>query len=142
MKQLIALCGIIASTTTFAAPQPPMQEGLWEITSHTEIPGSSARAQPVTSRACYTKQDVASENPAAPKDDTCEIHDYQSRGNTADWSIACAGKGNIIGRGSVTFHDKTTYSGTVTLRIRTEGQPEIQMRNNYSAKRISDCNNQ
>lgn len=116
-----------------------MQEGLWEITSHTEILGRPASTQPVVSRACYTKQDVESTDAAAPKDDKCAVSDYLHRGNTATWGIKCAGKENITGHGAVTFHSRTAYDGIVKLRMQPEGQMEIQMNNSYRARRIGDC---
>jgi hypothetical protein len=140
MKQIITLYCIATATTSFAASLSPMQEGLWEITSHTEIPGRKApQPQPVTSRACYTLQDVEQENAAAPKDDRCEIRNYQHTGNKATWEITCAGKENITGHGSVTFDGRIAYRGTVALTMTLEGQSEIQMNNNYSGKRLGNC---
>lgn len=139
MKHFVSLFSIIASTFSFAAPPSMMQDGLWEITSRTEIVGRPESTPPVTSRACYTKQDVESVNAVAPKDEKCEISDYKHQGNNATWNITCTGKGNITGHGSVTFHSRSTYSGTVKLRLQQEGHAEIQMNNDYSGKRIGDC---
>lgn len=139
MKRYLTLLSLAVSTIGFASPPSSMQDGLWEITTHTEIAGMPTQAQPVTTRTCYTKQDVESENAAAPKNDRCDIKDYRVAGNTASWTIACAGKENITGEGSITFHDRQAYSGTARLRMRPEGQEEILMRNNYRGKRISDC---
>lgn len=137
--RIYLIIGIIAAGTALAAPPPLMQDGLWEITSQTELSGRPTPPKPTISQACYTKQDVERENAATPNSDKCEIRNYLLAGNQATWSITCIGKENITGHGSVTFHDKTAYSGTVKLRLQPEGQAEIRMDNNYSGKRIGDC---
>lgn len=116
-----------------------MQEGLWKIVSEATISGTQMQAEPTTTHACYTENDVASENVAIPKDERCTINDYQLVGNTASWSITCAGKEKITGNGTLTYQGRTAYRGTATLRMNIEGQQEIQISNSYSAKRVGDC---
>lgn len=139
MKRYFTIVGISAATCTLAAPPPQMQEGLWEITTQTEIADTTAPLPPETTRACYSKQDVENDSAATPKDEKCEIQDYRVAGNIASWNIVCSAPEKITGNGTVTFHNRTSYSGTATLRMQIQGKPPIQMTNRYSGKRLGAC---
>ena len=139
MKNHITALGFFCTTLLVAATPSSMQEGLWETSSQATILGAKTQAPPSVTRACYTQNDVERENVAIPKDERCAINDYQLVGNTATWTIACAGNEKITGNGSLTFHGRTAYSGSAKLRMVIEGQPDIHISNSYSAKRIGDC---
>lgn len=139
MKNHITIFGLFWSVASVAAPPSQMQEGLWEMISEATVSGAQTQAAPTTTHACYTENDVENENVAIPKDERCTINNYQLVGNTASWSITCAGKEKISGNGTLTFQGRTAYSGTAKLRMSTEGQQEIQISNRYSAKRVGDC---
>ena len=116
-----------------------MQEGLWEITTQTEIIGAATQPRPETTSACYSKQDVENDSAATPRDEKCEVQDYRVAGNIASWNIRCSVPEKVTGSGTVTFHNRTSYSGTATLRMQVQGKPTIQMTNRYSGKRLGEC---
>jgi hypothetical protein len=139
MKKYIQILGISAATCALAAPPTQMQEGLWEITTQAEVSGAATKTPPETASACYSKQDVENESPATPKDEKCEIQNYRVDGNIASWDILCSMPEKVTGSGTVTFHNRTSYSGTAKLRMEAQGKPPIQISNRYSGKRLGEC---
>ena len=139
MKRYITILGIFVATCALAAQPTQMQEGLWEITTQTEIQGAAAHPPPETTSACYSKQDVENDSAATPKDEKCEVQNYRVAGNIASWNILCSAPEKVTGSGTVTFHNRTSYSGTATLRMQVQGKPPIQMTNRYSGKRLGEC---
>jgi 2-methylaconitate cis-trans-isomerase PrpF len=139
MKRFVAALSLaVTAQTVFAAPETQIQDGLWEITTETEIPGTPTRPAAETIRTCYTKADVA-EGAMVPKGEQCEVLDYRLSGNTAKWNIRCAGQNPVTGSGTIVFSSRSAYSGTLQLRLQADGQPEIRMNNRYAAKRIGAC---
>ena len=139
MKRFVAVLSLaIIAPATFAASEAQIQEGLWEITTQTEIPGMPARPGAETIRTCYTKADVA-EGAMVPKGEQCEVRNYRLSGSTANWDIRCAGKNAVTGSGTILFSSRTAYSGTLQLRLQADGQPEVRMNNSYAAKRVGPC---
>lgn len=127
---LPAMCGASSS---------PMQEGLWEVTTQTEIAGVATASPPTATRHCLSRQDVETSDAVAPKDDKCEVKDYRLEGAKATWSIECRGKERIIGTGSVFFNGRTAYSGSANLTMQVPGASEMRITHRYDARRIGDC---
>lgn len=122
-----------------AASTSPMQEGLWELTTQTEVAGIGAPRAPTTARTCLSRQDVEASDAAAPKDDQCEVRDYRLQGNQATWSIECRGKERVAGTGSITFNGRTAYSGQARLTVQMPGATAMQITHHYEGRRVGDC---
>lgn len=134
---ILALHGL-AAAPAFAEQHLQMRDGLWEITIHTNSPGTSP-PPPNTSQSCYSKQDIASGNAAVPKSERCDIENYDVRGNVATWQIKCRGEGEVTGNGQLTFVSDTAYYGSIQLRIRLPGHPDQYVSNRYDARRLGGC---
>lgn len=124
------------------AASPNMRDGLWEVTTKMEMTGKSGVAMPQqTVRNCLTKKDVENPRGSAPgtagKDNRCKMTDYKLQGNTATWKMACEGKGAMTGSGSITYNGDS-YTGSQTMAMSQGGQA-MNMKMNYSGRRIGDC---
>ena len=106
MKRIIFL-GIAAFIflpvgQAFAGPQ--LNPGKWEITTTTQMAGLPAQSAKHTQ--CLTTDDAVptSHDP----NQSCEISDIKTKGNTITWKVHCTGGGDKInGNGSVTYSGNT-----------------------------------
>jgi hypothetical protein len=120
---------------------PDMKDGLWEITMKMEMAGMPGGMPPQVVKQCYTRKDV--ENPEKlvrqgdPGSENCKVSNYQLKGNTASWNMACKGPEEMTGSGTMTFSG-TSYTGTTRMSVKSGGQTQ-NMTMQYSGKRIGDC---
>ncbi|MCE1170154.1 MAG: DUF3617 domain-containing protein [Azovibrio sp.] len=134
-KILLTLLGLGFTLPTFAAQ--PAKAGLWEYSFRMEMPGMPT--QPMTHKVCQSAQDM--EASPVPQDDHCKLKNYKLSGNTATWQVECQGEAGekMSGEGSVTFQNDSAYSGETRMRIQAKGQPAMEMKQKFSAKRVGDC---
>jgi len=59
MKTWILLPALCLAQGVWAAETPNMQDGEWEITTRTLMPGMPMQVPPQTVRICISKQDIA-----------------------------------------------------------------------------------
>jgi hypothetical protein len=105
-----------------------------------EMAGMPGGMPPQVVRQCMTKKDV--ENPqrlaqGGPGADRCQISNYQLRGSTASWDMACKGPEEMTGSGTITFSGDS-YTGTNRMTVKSGGQTQ-NMTMQYSGKRLGDC---
>jgi|GEM_PF-579015 hypothetical protein len=135
MKKIIFL-GIAAFIflpvgQAFAGPQ--LNPGKWEITTTTQMAGLPAQSAKHTQ--CLTADDAVptSHDP----NQSCEISDIKTKGNTITWKVHCTGGGGKInGNGSVTYSGNTMNG---TLNMTTGG---MQIKSKISGRRIGACDGQ
>ncbi|MBP9010123.1 MAG: DUF3617 family protein [Smithellaceae bacterium] len=135
MKRIIFL-GIAAFIflpvgQAFAGPQ--LNPGKWEITTTTQMAGLPAQSAKHTQ--CLTTDDAVptSHDP----NQSCEISDIKTKGNTITWKVHCTGGGDKInGNGSVTYSGNTMNG---TLNMTTGG---MQIKSKISGRRIGACDGQ
>jgi hypothetical protein len=122
------------------AAAPNMREGMWEITMKMEMAGMPGGMPPQVVKQCFTKKDT--ENPqkfaqSGPGSERCQISNYQLKGNTASWDMACKGPEEMTGSGTITFSGDS-YTGTNRMSMKSGGQGQ-NMTMQYSGKRVGDC---
>lgn len=133
------LAAVLSQAAHAAAPN--MREGMWEISMKMEMAGMPGGMPPQVVKQCYTRKDV--ENPERlarqgdPKSENCKISNYQLKGNTASWDMACKGPEEMTGSGTMTFSGDS-YSGTNRMSVKSGGQTH-NMTMQYSGKRVGDC---
>lgn len=115
---------------------------MWEITTKMEMTGKSDAVTPQqTVRQCLTKRDVEDPRRTTPSagdhGSRCKMTDYKLQGNTATWKMACEGQGAMTGTGTVTYSGDS-YSGSQTMAMKGGGQT-MNMKMNYSGRRVGDC---
>src|SRR5512135_2093179 len=81
----VLACSILWGTAAFCAPN--LQDGLWEITTSTEMKGMPAgMMKPMTRTTCLTQKDSVPERPVKSE---CKMSDMKSTGNTVTWTVTC-----------------------------------------------------
>lgn len=134
----LAACSLAAPAPAAA---PNMKEGLWEVTTTTEMAGMPAGMKPTVVRQCVTRKDLEDPRRTAPGgnpvDQRCQVTGHKLQGNTASWNVACKGEGAMTGSGSITYSD-TSYTGTSRMTMSHGGQPRV-MTIHYRGRRIGDC---
>jgi hypothetical protein len=125
----VILLAIFASTALHGAT-PVIQPGEWEITMQIEGVGS---AEPMVTRVCMTRQDVAALAPPKGKgSDDCKVTGGGLTGPVLSYAVKCDKK-KVTTQTRITFSGDR-YEGTVT--ITTDGREIRQIMN---ARRIGEC---
>ena len=116
---------------------PNMREGLWEITTKTEISGMPNTMPAITHTQCLTKQNMIPQN--SRKDQHCKISNVKVKGNTVSWKMVCKNQsGTTKGSGKITYKG-TSFKGIMTLIMKYPGQGKMNMRSSMTGRRIGNC---
>ena len=132
---LAAALLLAASATASAAPN--IQDGLWEITTKTEMQGMPMAMPTVKHTACLSQKDAVPQKPE--KDQKCRITSNKIEGNTVTWGMECRDKGQVIRSSGKVSYSGSSFSGTSHTTIEQPGEGKMQMTNHMSGKRIGDC---
>ncbi len=110
-----------------------MNEGMWEITTTTEMPGMPFQMPPMTVTQCITHQDLVPQN--QQPDSQCTMTNNQISGNTVIWSVVCKGEGGTTrGDGKITYHGDG-FEGTMNMAM----EQGMQMTNHMKGRRVGAC---
>lgn len=139
MNKYMALLPFLLFVSTVHA-EPNMQDGMWEITSKTEIqglpPGSMPPNMTHTMKQCMTKQEAVPREQV--KNPNCKMIDTKVDGNTVTWNMQCRNKeGTVDSSGKITYSG-TTFSGESRVNS-TGGGQKMNMVQKMSGRRIGDC---
>lgn len=128
----LSTCILISS-----AQSQQMRPGKWEVTSTSEMTGMPMQMKipPVTFSLCVDKQ--IPDKPPIAADKSCKFSNYKLSGEVATWKMDCGGHGKMSGEGSIQFKGDT-YTGSSILTMSMGGM-SVQMKNNYSGKRLGEC---
>ncbi|MCE5194506.1 MAG: DUF3617 domain-containing protein [Nitrospiraceae bacterium] len=128
---LIVLGFVLSAVPVFSAPN--MQDGLWEITTTTDIPGMPAgMSKPVKQKSCLTKSDAVPKQ----KDSDCKVTSSKISGNTVAWDVSCK-NGGVVSEGMVIYSgDK--FDGTSITTVNQGGQT-MKIKSRMDGKRIGPC---
>jgi hypothetical protein len=134
-------CAVAAQPAT---PSPPsgLKPGTWEISTAVEF-SSTATHKTVTSRLCYSPEDVAAPNRVLPPQRglgaQCLASDVKFGGTTGiAWKLTCSGKdGTMTGTGSMK-PGPTAYSAEVRLE-RKSGGKVVHVDEKISGRWVGTC---
>ncbi len=126
---LIVSCGLFWAGSAFCAPN--MQDGLWEITTKSEMKGMPAgMMKPMTHTMCLTQKDSV---PEKPRKTDCKMT-HSINGNTVTWSVTCP---DSVSNGRITYAG-ASFDGTMETTMNHGGE-KMQMKNSMKGKRIGPC---
>lgn len=119
---------------------PNLADGLWEITSQTEIkglpPGSMPPNMTHTMKQCLTRQQAVPSQP--DKNPACKLLNSKVDGNTVSWIMQCRNpEGTVDSTGRITYSGNT-FSGEVRIDS-SGGKQKMNMVQKMSGRRIGDC---
>jgi hypothetical protein len=127
------LLSLIYAVAAFAAPN--YQEGLWEITTTTNMPGMPKEMmRPMKHQVCMTKQNAVPQQ--QQKDEQqCKMTNQRTVGNKVFWTMTC--KNGTVSDGEITY-SKTTFDGAQTTRT-SHGGRQMTVKSTMSGKYLGPC---
>ncbi|MDP2784102.1 MAG: DUF3617 domain-containing protein [Sulfurimicrobium sp.] len=140
MKKLLLLSLPVLFAVSQAYAEPNMQDGMWEITSKTEIqglpPGSMPPNMTHTMKQCMTKQDAVPREQV--KNPNCKMVNTKVDGNAVTWNMQCRNKEGIVDSVGKITYSGSTFSGETRMNTSGGGQ-KMNMVQKMSGRRIGDC---
>lgn len=133
-------CGTLVLGMAAASAQPNAKDGLWEITTKTEMAGMPGAMPAMTMQRCFSAKDFedpAAMNRAMDKGTRCETSDYRLQGNTATWKVVCTGETPMTGTGTATYAG-TSYAMTTRMAM-THGGQTMNMTTTNNGKYLGPC---
>lgn len=132
-RTMSAVLGVLLLLPTGVFAADSIREGLWQITTQTEMPGMPMKIPASTIKHCYTKDDVKDQKRVIARDKNCSVTDYKVTGNKVTWAMTCTGQS------AGTFTGETIFSSdayTSTMKMKSQGQ---NMTMKMKGKRIGAC---
>jgi hypothetical protein len=140
---LLALAGQALAQGKAAAPAPtPMKPGLWEIATTVDTSESTTR-RAITSRLCYTSDDVASPAGVLPPQRglamKCLAKDVKATDpSNVTWKLVCKGKDSTFTGSGTMKSEPTRYVAQVSLESKA-GRKVATIDSKTSAHWVGDC---
>ena len=135
-KYILAILLCLTLSTAFAE-MPDIQEGLWEVSSETIIPGMPMKMPAVTMEQCFTKQSMKPEN--ILQQNNCQMDNMDISNNLVTWSMTCEQEGMTMkGSGNIQYQ-KTHFSGAFNMTMSGAPQGEMTMQTKLKGRYIGQC---
>lgn len=120
---------------------PAMKPGLWE-TSIVEQTAKSTDKRTITSRTCYSAEDVKSVERVLPQQRDfgmkCQHREIKAQGSVVTWKLTCSGKeGSSAGPVKMTLGAES-YTAQATLDVKTNGKAR-KVEQNITGKLVGAC---
>ncbi|HXX58310.1 MAG TPA: DUF3617 family protein [Thermodesulfovibrionales bacterium] len=127
--------GLLSAAVAFG--EPNMEEGKWEMTMKTEMPGMPMEMPPTKYTQCLTKKDMVPQK--KEKNEDCKMISSKVEGNTVTWVMQCKTKGGTVdSTGKITYKGNS-FEGVVKTTMKESGDEQIEVTGRMSGKRIGDC---
>ncbi|MCX5806547.1 MAG: DUF3617 family protein [Proteobacteria bacterium] len=136
---LIAVVALL-TLVWVTAGSAEIKEGLWEITTKTEIKGMPGQMPATTTKQCITKNDVVPKPEKQEKSQECKIKDQKVSGDTVTYAMECKDRsGTIVEISGKTTYKGNTFDGTTNTTMKSKEEGTMQMTSKMSGKYIGLC---
>jgi hypothetical protein len=137
-----SIAGIVCAQPAATTAPSGLKPGSWEISTVIEFSDTSTR-KTITSRLCYSPEDVASPGRVLPPQRglgvQCLASDIKAGGATGiGWKLACTGKGGAMNGTGTMKPGPTAYSAEVHLERKTGGKV-ARIDEKTSARWVGPC---
>ncbi|MCX5810093.1 MAG: DUF3617 family protein [Proteobacteria bacterium] len=123
-----------------SAGSAEIKEGLWEITTTSEMKGVPVQLPPSTLQQCITKKDLVPKSDLQGAGQDCRIKDEKVGSNTVSYVVECKDKdGNIIEISGKTNYRGNVFDGAATTTVKTKDQGTMQMTSTTLGRYIGPC---
>ncbi len=120
------------------AADPNIKDGLWEITTKTEMKGMPGNIPPTKMKQCLTKKDSIPQQ-GNTKNNNCKMIDNRVYGNTVSWTMLCTEKdGTMESKGQMKYKGDT-FDGTTVTTIKDKAGQTQQITSRMTGKRLGPC---
>ncbi|MCF6206372.1 MAG: DUF3617 domain-containing protein [Sulfurovum sp.] len=136
----LATLSIIYTFGTVAEADINMKEGLWTITSKTDMSGLPMAIPESSFTQCITKKDLLPRGENKEAESQCKIIEQKISGNTITWKMECdTGEGvKTKISGSITYNGNTMHGTTETITFVPQ-MGEMKMKQTMTGKRVGEC---
>lgn len=132
MLAALSLVFCAAGCGSSASSGPDIKDGLWEITTTTDMPGMPAGfMKPFTHSACLSKKDSV---PKSEQDSGCKMQDVKTQGNTVSWALVCK---EAVTKGKITYSG-SSFDGETETVVKAEGK-DINVKNTMKGRYLGPC---
>ena len=116
---------------------PNMEEGMWEITMKTEMPGMPMEMPPMKFSQCLTKKDMVPHK--KEKNEDCKMVSTKVEGNTVTWVAQCRMKeGTMDSTGKITYRGGG-FDGVINVLMNTKDTGKMEVTQRMTGRRTGDC---
>ncbi|MFO7569152.1 MAG: DUF3617 family protein [Smithellaceae bacterium] len=114
-----------------------LKDGLWEMTSRTEIKGMPQQMPSTTFRQCLTKSDPVPQS--QDKSFDCKTTSRKISGDTVTYVVECRGKDGVMVTKGKNTYTGLSMEGSSETSFKMQGQPEMQMTTKMKGTYIGAC---
>lgn len=124
---------------TLKAADPNMKDGLWEITTKTEMKGIPGNIPPTVMKQCLTKKDNVPQQDKS-KNPNCKMTENKLSGNTVTWTMLCKEKdgSTMESKGQMTYKGDT-FDGNSVMTMKDKAGKSQQITSKMNGKRLGPC---
>jgi len=120
------------------AADPNMKDGLWEITTKTEMKGMPGNIPPTTMKQCLTKKDNVPQEDKG-KNPNCKMTENKVSGDTVTWTMLCKEKdGTMDNKGQMTYKGDT-FDGKSVMTMKDKSGKAQVITSKMTGKRLGPC---
>ena len=120
------------------AADPNMKDGLWEITTKTEMKGIPGKIPPTTMKQCLTKKDSIPQEDKG-KNPNCKMTENKVSGDTVTWTMLCKEKdGTMENKGQMTYKGDT-FDGKSVMTMKDKAGKAQVITSKMTGKRLGPC---
>lgn len=137
--KIVLLAAVVLSLfcVGIAGAEVNMQDGMWEMTMKTEMPGMPFEMPPVKFSQCLTKKDMVPQR--KEKNEDCKMISTRTEGSTIYWKAQCRSKdGTMDSDGKITYRGDS-FDGVMKTIMDDSKSGRMEVTNHMSGRRIGDC---
>lgn len=132
---------LFMSVCMWASPgSAQIKEGLWEITTKSEMKGLPMQIPPTITKQCITKKEPFPMPDKQEKGQECKIKEQKISSDTVTYAMECKDKtGAVVTTSGKSTYKGNTFNGTTDITMKSKEQGTIHMKNTMSGKYIGPC---
>jgi hypothetical protein len=139
LRNICIALAIVISLVWITGASAEMKEGLWQITTKSEMKGMSMQIPATTMKQCMTKKDMTPKPEKQPNGQECVTKDQKVSGDTVTYAMECkSANSTTVQNGKMTYKGES-FDGATDTTIKTKGQPEMRMTSTMSGKYLGPC---
>ncbi|MHB8110025.1 MAG: DUF3617 domain-containing protein [Syntrophorhabdaceae bacterium] len=117
-----------------------MKDGLWEITTKTEMKGMQGiNIPPQVVKQCMTKKDSVPQQGPKEKNPNCKVTENKVSGNTVSMAMVCKEKDATTEMKTQLTYKGDSFDGTTVTTMKDKGGKAQQINTKMSGKRLGPC---
>jgi len=139
LRDICIALAIVISLVWITSASAEMKEGLWQITTKSEMKGMPMQMPATTMKQCMTKKDITPKPEKQPKGQECVTKDQKLSGDTVTYTMECKNADSTTVQSGKMTYKGDSFDGATDTTIQTKGQPDMKMTSTMSGKYLGPC---